>query len=82
MNDWNHKFTLHVFVDTSTKKWKSKKIALVLCSNLYSTFLFEFRVSDVPARSSTLMQLKYTLTIFNKISQLFGATNTKATPQC
>ena len=68
------------FVDMSIKICKSKKDCA--CSLFYPlTLLFKLRVSDVPTRNSTSLHLEYTLTCFVKRSYLFGATNTKTTPQ-
>ena len=50
------------------KNEKVKKIALVLCSTLYSNFLFKLRVRDVSTRNSTLLHLEYTLTLFTGIT--------------
>ena len=57
------------FVDTSMKKKKLNKITLAaLCFTLSSTFLFRFRVIDVPSRNSALLRFDYKLTFFTRTS--------------
>ena len=56
------------FVDTSMKKNLNKITLAALCFTLSSTFLFRFRVSDVPSRNSALLRLDYKLTFFIRMS--------------